>query len=203
MLCLTRPSGAHWVAAALGDLDALLADHAHCEMKAASNALALAGRAVSFPSVLRALIDVAEEEMAHFRLVLAELDRRKIALGPPSVDTYVAELRRLPGTLPSRFRGREQQAGLVDRLLVAALIEARSCERFRLLGGALDAKGEPSLARFYRDLLAAEARHFATFVELSIEVGGDEPLVRARLGDLAAAEGELTSRLAGAPTIHG
>src|SRR5437870_12242045 len=94
MLCLTRPSDPRWAAAAVADLDAVLADHAHCEMKAAFNALALAARAVGRPLVVRGLVEVAEEELGHFRRVLDQLDRRAIPLGPPPVDGYAAELRR-------------------------------------------------------------------------------------------------------------
>jgi tRNA-(ms[2]io[6]A)-hydroxylase len=202
MLCLRQPTDPRWVSAALADLDRVLADHAHCEMKAASNALSLAARVADRPDLVRRLLDIAEEEMTHFRQVLDELERRQIPLGPPGVDRYAAELRKIAGTVPSRMRG--ASGAVVDRLLVAALIEARSCERFQLLAQAL-ATGKSDLGAFYEELLAAEARHFRTFVDLAIDVGGDETEVRARLGVLADAEGRLCAALAAEPnpTIHG
>src|SRR5687767_5255428 len=95
MLCLTQPTSAHWVEAALADLDAVLVDHAHCEMKAASNALSLAVRASQTPQVVGHLVSLAEEELSHFRRVLGELERRAIPLGPPPLDAYAAELRKV------------------------------------------------------------------------------------------------------------
>jgi len=91
---------------------------------------------------------------------------------------------------------------LADRLLVGALIEARSCERFRLLADGLAARGD-ALTSFYEGLFACEARHYTTMVELAAEVRGDEALVRGRLAELARAEGEIAARLGVRPTIHG
>jgi tRNA-(ms[2]io[6]A)-hydroxylase len=207
MLCLTQPTSSHWLEAALSDIDAVLVDHAHCEMKAASNALSLAVRASQTPRVTAHLVSLAEEELSHFRRVLGELERRSIPLGPPPLDAYAAELRKIvraerQGT-PSG-NGLSQAVGLVDRLLVAALIEARSCERFRLLADALRERGPADLSALYQELLAAEARHFRTFVDLAHEVARpDDAWVDGRLDVIARLEGELSSRLAGRPTIHG
>lgn len=207
MLCLTQPTSARWVEAALADLDAVLVDHAHCEMKAASNALSLAVRASQAPQVVGHLVALAEEELSHFRRVLGELERRGIPLGPPPLDAYAAELRKIvraerKGT-PSG-NGLASTTALVDRLLVAALIEARSCERFRLLAEALRERGPADLHALYHELLAAEARHFRTFVDLAHEVARpDDAWVAARLDVVARLEGELSSRLSGRPTIHG
>jgi tRNA-(ms[2]io[6]A)-hydroxylase len=207
MLCLTQPTSSHWLEAALSDIDAVLVDHAHCEMKAASNALSLAVRASQTPRVTAHLVSLAEEELSHFRRVLGELERRSIPLGPPPLDAYAAELRKIvraerKGT-PSG-NGLSHAVGLVDRLLVAALIEARSCERFRLLADALRERGPADLSALYQELLAAEARHFRTFVDLAHEVARpDDAWVDGRLDVVARLEGELSSRLAGRPTIHG
>src|SRR5262249_26366928 len=138
VLCLTQPTPPRWAEIAIADLETTLADHAHCEMKAASNALSLATRWPASTSVARALAAVAEEELRHFREVLALLERRGIEPGKPESDLYAAELRRL-----ALATGDKGPAGsLADRLLVGALIEARSCERFRLLGDALAARGD-------------------------------------------------------------
>ena len=200
MLCLTRPTDPRWVERALADLDAVLVDHAHCEMKAATNALSLAARSPDFPGVVRALVDLAEEELRHFRAVLEELDRRGAKLGKPPSDAYAAELRRLAS---SSARRRSAEDALVDRLLVGALIEARSCERFRLLADALAARGQAELAAFYADLFTAEARHFRTFVDLAEDASGDAAKVKRRRGERAEAEGELAARLGVSAAIHG
>jgi tRNA-(ms[2]io[6]A)-hydroxylase len=198
MLCLTSPTDPRWATLAVADLPSLLSDHAHCEMKAASNALSLAARWPSYPSLVRGLAELAEEELRHFRAVLAELERRGIALGKPETDVYAAELRKAA----SRRSSHAASAALVDRLLVGALIEARSCERFRLLERALRASGEIALADFYDELFAAEARHYTTFVDLALEVAPEDE-VRPRLAALAKAEGELVQRLGVSPTMHG
>lgn len=198
MLCLTQPTDPAWAATATADLRALLADHAHCEMKAASNALSLATRWPATPRVARALVDLAEEELRHFRAVVDELERRGIPLGRPEVDVYAAELRKIAQAGCKK----SPEASFVDRLLVGALIEARSCERFRMLADALAAQGD-ALASFYDELFASEARHYRTLLDLAIEVSGDEPAVRARLADLARAEGQLAATLGQRASIHG
>jgi len=205
MLCLTRPTSARWVEVALANLDAVLVDHAHCEMKAASNALSLAVRASQTPGVVAALVSLAEEELTHFRRVFGELESRGVPLGPPPPDGYAAELRKTVRAHrdPSRAAAQQTEA-LVDRLLVAALIEARSCERFRLLSEALRERGPRELAPFYEELLAAEARHFRTFVDLARQVAHpDEAWVETRLREVANLKEELASRLEGTPAIHG
>jgi tRNA-(ms[2]io[6]A)-hydroxylase len=198
VLCLTHPTDPRWAARALADLDVVLADHAHCEMKAAANAISLATRWPASAKVARALTTVAEEELGHFREVLALLEQRGIALGRPETDAYAADLRRA-----AQAGGEKTPHGsLADRLLVGALIEARSCERFRLLADALAARTDP-LASFYEELFACEARHYTTMVDLAVEVRGDEPRVRNRLAELARVEGEIAARLGARPTIHG
>jgi len=198
VLCLTRPTDPRWASVAIADLPTLLADHAHCEMKAATNALSLATRWPASPHVARALTALAEEELRHFRAVLDELERRGVELGKPEVDEYAAELRKI-----ALETGRKTPVGsLAERLLVGALIEARSCERFRLLADALAISADP-LAGFYDDLFACEARHYRTLVDLAILVTGEERAMRDRLVELARAEGELIARFGLRPTIHG
>jgi tRNA-(ms[2]io[6]A)-hydroxylase len=184
------------------DVDAVLRDHAHCEMKAASNALSLAARHPKNVPLVRALAEIAREEIEHFQRVLAILEARGIDLGAPPVDEYAAELRKAASSLP-----RDEVGAVVDRLLVAALIEARSCERFKLLVEALAEDAERAeLYALYKELFAAEARHYRTFVDLAIEACGDEARVTARLGKLAEREGAIVAALARAAeraTVHG
>ena len=207
MLCLTQRTPEQWTRAALANLDAVLVDHAHCEMKAATNALSLAVRASEVPGVAGALIALAEEELAHFRRVFEELERRGIPLGTPPADAYAAELRKIvrAHTFPTRgVAAPERVEALVDRLLVAALIEARSCERFRLLADALAETGPADLCQLYRELLAAEARHYRTFVDLAEKVAGPGAgWVNVRFAELVTLEAELASRLGLFPAIHG
>jgi tRNA 2-(methylsulfanyl)-N6-isopentenyladenosine37 hydroxylase len=169
-------------------------------MKAASNALSLSTRCIEHPSVVDELVGVAEEELAHFRLVLGELRRRGFALGAPEEDWYAAELRRRS----SKTRVRHDLASFVltDRLVVAAFIEARSCERFKLLRDALR-ESDPRLASFYEDLLASEARHHRTFLDLAVLVSGDARHVAERREVVAAIEAEVVRELSHQPTMHG
>jgi len=204
MLGLKVDSDAAWVREAMRDLDRVLVDHAHCEMKAASNALSLAARHPDDLAMVRALTDLAAEEIAHFQRVLTMLAARGLALGTPPVDPYAAELRRAASTNAPHGG---QLPPLVDRLVVGALIEARSCERFKLLAGALAGAGEDELHAFYTELLAAEARHFRTFVDLAVSAnGGAREAVMARVEQLAEREAEIVRRLARGDdraTIHG
>jgi tRNA-(ms[2]io[6]A)-hydroxylase len=199
MLCLKVATDPQWAAQALLRVDAVLVDHAHCEMKAASNALALAARHPEDLNLVRALTDLAREEIDHFQRVLSLLAARAVALGPPPVDAYAADLRRAANERPSGGPA----ARLVDRLLVAALIEARSCERFKLLSAAAAAQpaGEDrELGAFWAELLAAEAGHYRTFVDLAERAAGGDPVdararVGARLEALAEVEGAIVDRL--------
>jgi tRNA 2-(methylsulfanyl)-N6-isopentenyladenosine37 hydroxylase len=194
------PTDPLWTRNAVAGLDRLLRDHAHCEMKAASNALSLSTRCVEHPVVVDELVAIAEEELAHFRLVLAELRRRGFVLGAPEEDWYAAELRRRS----SRTRVRHDLASFVltDRMVVAAFIEARSCERFKLLRDALCDR-DPTLATFYGDLLASEARHHRTFLDLAAIVSGDEHHVAERRQVVAAIEADVVRSLSHQPTMHG
>ena len=208
MLCLKVPTDAAWAAAAVQDVDAVLADHAHCEMKAASNALSLVARHPGDPELARTLTDLAREEIEHFQRVLGMLVERGVVLGPPPVDVYAAELRRAAHELPKDSRA---GGALLDRLLVGALIEARSCERFKLLADAASSRPDRTAeGALWTELLAEEARHYRTFVDLATRAaGGDRERVAARLDALATAESAIVTRLArttGASeraTIHG
>lgn len=190
VLHLTVSSAPEWLTCALEDIDAVLVDHAHCEMKAASNALSMAARHPDDPSVVRALTDLAREEIDHFQRVHARLEARGVPLGTPPPDPYVSALRRAHAALgPSGIA--KNVAAAVDRLLICALIEARSCERFALLASAL-LERDADLSSFYAELRTSEARHYRTFVDLAVRTAkGDERGVLARLEALARAEGQI------------
>jgi tRNA-(ms[2]io[6]A)-hydroxylase len=207
MLCLKVSTDGHWIDAVLRDVDAVLVDHAHCEMKAASNALSLAARHPGSTRLSLALTDLAREEIDHFQRVLALLAARGVALGPPTVDGYAADLRRAVHGAPRDAR----LPVLVDRLLLGALIEARSCERFKLLAQAVrEFPAHADLQALWTELFAAEARHYTTFFDLAIVVAsGDRARVFARLELLAELEGDIVHAAAGSgndalrATIHG
>jgi tRNA-(ms[2]io[6]A)-hydroxylase len=207
MLCLKVATDRAWAIEAMRDVEAVLVDHAHCEMKAASNALSLVARYPGDVERARALADLAREEIDHFQRVLVLLAARGATLGKPPVDVYAADLRRAASALPPE----PQATGLVDRLLVAALIEARSCERFQHLARvtAGDAS-QAALHVLWSELLASEARHYRTFLDLATRAAeGDRTRVTRRLERLAEAEAAIVGALArgGATTsratIHG
>jgi len=186
MLRLRSTTGGAWLGRALAHLDEILVDHAHCEKKAASTAVSLLFKYPDRQALLAPLSRLAREELAHFEEVLAALAARGIRFRHQVPSPYAAGLRRA-------VRSREPER-LLDTLLCAALIEARSCERLGLLTGALD---DAALAALYRGLLAAEARHHQTYVELATTVAPQSE-VYARLGELAAHEAAV---LAAAPPL--
>ncbi len=194
MFCLTTPTDPEWAPLALADLPRLLADHAHCELKAAVNAMSLVPRLTEFTRVTRVLSELAREELQHYEAVLLLLEKRGWPLGPPEKDRYAVELREACQALP-----RARDIGpAVDRLLVAALIEARSCERFKLVIEALEATdADPEVRALYTELFPSEARHYVTFIDLAAEcLGGNRGLAEARVEALAALEGIIVAGLA-------
>ena len=193
-LPLTYRTPPAWADAALANPLALLVDHAHCEEKAASMALRLLARFPQVPGLWRRLTALAHEELRHFRAVVDALEARGGALTPPLRDRYAGRVRALSCGLPDGL------GDPGDLLLACAMIEARSCERFRLLAGACRDL-EPPLATFYRQLADAEARHWEVFRDLAVQLAG-APAVDRRLAQLAAAEGELVATLPPGPRIH-
>lgn len=195
MLSLLTPTDPHWTEVAAQNLPALLADHAHCELKAAQSALSVIARhAGEFPALAAPLTALAREETEHFAQVHAQLAARAQPLSLPASDGYVTRL-----AAAARSDRAVGTPALLDKLLVAALIEGRSCERFRLLSEQLP---DASLRAFYRELMASEARHFALFSTLSAACFG-RSASRARLALLAAREAEIVQTLPLGPQVHG
>jgi tRNA-(ms[2]io[6]A)-hydroxylase len=196
MTILRTATDPRWVEVALSDLDATLADHAHCEKKAVATAVKLVADHPDRPGMVRALARLAQEELQHFLAMLAEVERRGRALPPDRGDPYVQQLLRL-------VRGGAPR--LVDQLLVGAFVEARSCERMRLLGERLP---EARLRQLYRRLAQSEEGHERLFVDLALEVAlqaGGEPAraaAQARLGELAEAEAAIVAALPLLPRMH-
>jgi tRNA 2-(methylsulfanyl)-N6-isopentenyladenosine37 hydroxylase len=182
MLSLQSASDARWLAQVDAHLDEILIDHAHCEKKAAGVAMNLLFSYVDHVPLARAMTEIVNEELAHFHLVLDLLERRGIRFRKLSPSSYGQRLHAVVR--------KEEPARAVDRLLVAGLIEARSCERFAVLRDHVD---DAELREFYGSLFESEARHHATYVRLACEVAPEET-VRERLHWLAAEEAAIIAQ---------
>nr|WP_313930092.1 tRNA isopentenyl-2-thiomethyl-A-37 hydroxylase MiaE [Trichocoleus sp. FACHB-262] len=187
---LQQPTAPAWVEQALANLDTVLLDHSHCERKAAGVALNLMFRYPSNTKMVKALTAIAKEELEHFEQVNQILERRGVPLGPLSAPPYGAGLnQQIRRTEPER---------LLDFLLVCGLIEARSHERLSLLSAHVP---DPELARFYRALMASEARHYGAYWVLATTYY-ERSLVEQRLEELATVESQLLVTLHPEPRIH-
>ena len=193
MLGLKLPTDPRWVNIAEKNIDEILIDHAHCEQKAASTAISLI---VSFPEytdLVQEMIALVKEEMSHFKLVLDKLVAKGVTLGRDRKDLYVVEL------LKFFPKGGSRTDQLVHRLLYAALIEARSCERFRLLSENLEDK---ELAKFYRDLMVSEANHYTLFLQFARNYS-DVKQVNEKWDALLEYEANIMKNLGTKESIHG
>ncbi len=193
MLGLQLLTDPHWAALAKSNLQALLNDHAHCEQKAASNALNLIVAYPEHNELVKTMTEVAQEEMAHFGQVHALMLARGWVLGPQRKDNYVNEL------MQFMRKGRDRETTLLERLLFAAMIEARSCERFKMLSETL---AEPELSTFYYDLMASEARHYVTFLDLARKLCSNHD-VDSRWEEWLAYEATIMQRYSASERIHG
>ncbi|MEO1095281.1 MAG: tRNA isopentenyl-2-thiomethyl-A-37 hydroxylase MiaE [Cyanobacteria bacterium J06638_28] len=187
---LQTPTSQAWLEQALANLDTILLDHSHCERKAAGVALNLMCRYPSSEKLVRSLTAIAQEELSHFEQVNQWLERRGVPLRPLPAPPYGAGL-------ASKVR-REEPSRMLDSMLVAALIEARSHERLGLLSTHCP---EPALAKFYRSLMASEARHYGAYWVLATTYF-DRTIVDDRLVALSQAESELLATLHPEPRIH-
>jgi tRNA-(ms[2]io[6]A)-hydroxylase len=186
---LRSATDARWTEVALADLPRTLGDHAHCEKKAAATAMKLCADYASHPGLVRKMARLAQEETQHFLAVLAELSRREIHLPPDLGDPYAQAL----------FRHVRSGAGrMLDRLLVGALIEARSCERLALLGEAMP-RGR--LKDLYLHLATAEGGHERLFVDLAERHCGEKDTT-GRLDALALVEAKVVAALPVEARIH-
>ncbi len=158
ILGLQLPTDPRWVDLASISLEYILTDHAYCEMKAASNAISLIQRYNHLPELVKELSPMVTEEWGHFRLVLQEINKRNFTLGKNRKDDYVNAL------LDHIIKGASEEAYLLDKLLIFALIEARSCERFRLLSIGLE---DEYLRKFYAKFMESEAGHYRMFIDLA------------------------------------
>jgi tRNA-(ms[2]io[6]A)-hydroxylase len=193
MLGLKLPTDPRWVEIAKMNIGEILIDHAWCEQKAASTAVSLIVTFPEYPELVTAMTALVREEMAHFKMVHDKLLERGITLGWDRKDQYVIKLREF---FP---KGGSRLTQLVHRLLIAALIEARSCERFRLLSEELQ---EPELREFYRVLMVSEANHYTLFLNFARQYG-DRAEVDQKWQELLTFEAEVMKDLGKDQSIHG
>ncbi|MCE7072148.1 MULTISPECIES: tRNA-(ms[2]io[6]A)-hydroxylase [Dyadobacter] len=180
-LGLELPTDPRWTDIAAMQLDEILIDHAYCEQKAASTCISIIVHYPERTELVETLTPIVAEEWGHFQRVLKELKKRNIPLGRQRKDEYVGQLMKLV-----RNKG-DYEGAMLDRLLISGLIEARSCERFKLLSESLE---DESLQKFYRELMISEAGHYRTFIELAEKYLPVEE-VRARWKELLHQEAEI------------
>jgi tRNA-(ms[2]io[6]A)-hydroxylase len=191
MLGLKAATEQRWLDQVDRDLPSILIDHAHCEKKAAGTAMnLLVAYGSDRPQICRELSEIVVEELEHFRLVLDLLDERGLRFTSQKPSPYGRQLNDLVG--------KTEPARAIDRMLVASLIEARSCERFSLLR---DHVADRQLAEFYGSLFESEARHHSTYVQLARHFGDDDA-IRHRLEELAAAEARIVCQGDAAARMH-
>lgn len=179
-----------WTDTVLGDFDRFLVDHAAAEKKAAGMAISMVSHYPDRPELVAAMADLAVEETTHFRDVLRIMHRRGVMLAADEKDPYVNQLRR-------RLRP-ESDDYLLDRLLVGGIIEARGCERFGLVGDAVE---DPGLKRFYKAIGQSESRHADLFTDLA-SLYFPKPVITARLDELLDDEAAIVRQLPYRPALH-
>lgn len=185
MLGLKLPTDPRWVNLAEKNLEEILVDHAYCEQKAASSGISLIVHYPERQKLVEMLTAIVAEEWTHFRMVLNELEKRGMKLGKQRRDEYVVQLQKL------ERKGGAEENRLMDKLLINALIEARSCERFRLLSMEIADEG---LREFYHDLMISEANHYVSFVDLAKEYSPSEA-VNQRLKEMLEEESKIIASL--------
>ena len=194
MLGLKLPTDPRWVNIAKHNLEEILTDHAYCEQKAASTAISLI---IGFPEhseLVSAMTELAQEEMSHFKMVHDIIQERGYSLGRERKDLYVLQL------LDFFPKGGSKSIHLTHKLLCASLIEARSCERFRILSEELE---DAKLRNFYRKLMISEAHHYTLFLKLAKKYAPSKKLVDQKWEALLEFEGKLIKELGDQERIHG
>ncbi len=193
MLGLKLPTDPRWVNIVETNISEILTDHAYCEQKAATNAINMVIQFPEYPDLVDAMLALAQEELQHFRQVHDKILARGFSLGRERKDDYVWELNQFIR------KGRERHIVLVDRLLFAAMVEARSCERFRILSEHIS---DPDLRAFYRDLMISEANHYTLFIGFARQYGQGED-VDKRWQDFLDYEAQLIAKYGKKETMHG
>jgi tRNA 2-(methylsulfanyl)-N6-isopentenyladenosine37 hydroxylase len=193
MLGLKLPTDPRWVQIVQMNIEEVLADHAYCEQKAATNAISNIVKFPEYSEMVDAMVRICQEEIHHFGLVHEELKKRGLKLGRERKDLYVQDLLRF------LVKGGSRNEQFVDRMLFSALIEARSCERFKLLSEHLD---DAALRVFYRELMESEANHYSIFLGLAKKYANNID-VKQRWQDFLTYEGTLVTKYGKNESIHG
>lgn len=193
MLGLKLPTDPRWVNIVEGNIHEILTDHAWCEQKAATNALSMVVNNPNYTELVTALIKLAKEELEHFEMVHDLIKSRGLVLGLERKDNYVNELYKFMN------KGGSRLTSLVDRLLFSAMIEARSCERFRVLSENIK---DIELAKFYRDLMISEAGHYTMFIGFARQYGKGIDIDK-RWKEWLEYEASIITSYGKSETIHG
>jgi tRNA 2-(methylsulfanyl)-N6-isopentenyladenosine37 hydroxylase len=194
MLGLKLETDPNWVNIVEKNISSILTDHAWCEQKAASNAISLVVNFPGYPDMVEELLALAKEELTHFEMVHSKIRERGLTLGFERKDEYVNELYRF------MRKGHKKEIVLIDRLLFSAMIEARSCERFKILSENIN---DDDLRTFYRELMISEAGHYTMFIGYARKYGSGVEDVDARWQQWLAHESEVVKNYGKQETIHG
>lgn len=193
MLGLKLATDPRWANIAEANIDDILTDHAWCEQKAATNCISLIISNPERTEMVDVLIKIAQEELSHFEMVHEKIKLRGKTLGPERKDDYVNELYKF------MKKGATRNIAMIDRLLFAAMVEARSCERFRVLS---DNISDPELKAFYRELMISEANHYTVFIGFAKKYA-EETDVDARWQEWLDHEAKVVSSYGKKESIHG
>jgi tRNA 2-(methylsulfanyl)-N6-isopentenyladenosine37 hydroxylase len=193
MFRLQLPTDPRWVNIVEKNIEEILTDHAYCEQKAASNAISIVVKFPERSELVTAMLELAQEELEHFKMVHEKLIARGFKLGRERKDEYVNLL------YDFMRKGGSRDQLLLDRLLFAAMIEARSCERFKVLSENIS---DPELSSFYNELMISEANHYTLFLGFARQYNGVEETEK-RWQEWLNYEGEIIQRFGNKETIHG
>lgn len=194
MLGLKLETDPHWVNIVEKNIEEILTDHAYCEQKAATNAISIL---ISYPyhtDLVDELLILSKEELTHFEMVHQKIKDRGFKLGFERKDEYVNELYKF------MRKGHKKEIVLIDRLLFSAMIEARSCERFKILSENIK---DQDLKEFYRELMISEANHYTTFLSFARKYGNEYENVNSRWAEWIEFEAKMVKSYGKKETIHG
>ena len=194
MLGLKLETDPHWVNIVEKNIEEILSDHAYCEQKAATNAISIL---ISYPyhtDLVDELLSLSKEELTHFEMVHQKIKDRGFKLGFERKDEYVNELYKF------MRKGHKKEIVLIDRLLFSAMIEARSCERFKILSENIK---DQDLKEFYHELMISEANHYTTFLRFARKYGNEYENVNSRWAEWIEFEAKMVKSYGKKETIHG
>ena len=193
MLGLKLPTDPRWVNIVEKNIEEILTDHAFCEQKAATNAITIVVQYPEYSDLVDAMLELAKEELTHFQQVHEKIKERGFILGRERKDEYVNEL------VAFKRRGYKRNVVLVDKLLFGAMIEARSCERFKVLSENIN---DNDLKKFYRELMISEANHYSLFIGFARKYSGGED-VDKRWNEFLDYEAGVISKYGNSESVHG